>query len=178
MAQAGVGDTAPDFTLLGTGGRSFTLSEQLGAPVVLVFYPGDETPVCTMQLREYSAGAEAFAALGATVWAISPQGVESHERFACRQDLAMPLLADEDKDLGRAFGIVGPLGFYRRSVFVIDRDGVIRYAHRSSTGLTFRPTTDLIEAVRAAETGSAAGSEEDTSEDGGEASEVAQPVEG
>ena len=150
MATPAVGDEAPDFTLPGTGGRTFTLSEQRGRPLVLAFYPGDDTPVCTLQLREYSAGIDAFAEVGAVVWGISPQGVDSHERFACRQQLAMPLLADEDKEVGRAYGILGPLGFYRRSVFVVDAEGKVSYSHRAIAGLTFRPTDELVQAVEAA----------------------------
>ncbi|MGH9103780.1 MAG: peroxiredoxin [Acidimicrobiales bacterium] len=145
-----VGDPAPQFRLEGTGGRSYALGDYLGRPVVLVFYPGDGTPVCTHQLRSYSEGIESFADLGAAVLAISPQDVASHERFSARESLRMPLLADIDKEVGRAYGIVGPVGFYRRSVFVVDPTGAVVYAHRGITGLTFRPTDQLVAAVRAA----------------------------
>src|SRR5437879_2893035 len=131
----GVGDPAPDFTLPGTGDREYRLSEQRGGPVVLAFYPGDNTAVCTMQLRSYSSDMSSFDGVGATLWGISPQSVDSHEDFACKQSLSVPLLADTDKAVGRAYGILGPLGFYRRSVFVIDAEGVIRFARRGLTGL-------------------------------------------
>ena len=117
---------------------------------MLVFYPGDNTPVCTMQLNTYSSDIGQFEGLGAQVLAISPQSVESHEQFASVHGFSFPLLADEEKAVGRAYGILGPVGFYRRSVFVIDGEGVIRYAHRASAGLTFRSTKELVEAVRAA----------------------------
>ena len=149
MASPSVGEAAPDFTLLGTGGRTYTLSEYRGKPVVLVFYPADDTPVCTTQLATYSSDIERFSGLGAQVLALSPQGVESHEKFAERLGLTFPLLADEEKEVGRLYGIVGPLGFYRRSVFVIDADGVVRYAHRALSGLTYRPTDELVEAIEA-----------------------------
>jgi peroxiredoxin Q/BCP len=153
---AKVGDTAPEFTLPGTDGtdegrRSYGLQEFRGQPVVVVFYPGDNTPVCTRQLNAYSSDIESFREAGAQVLAISPQSVESHEQFSCKQGgFAFPMLADEDKAVGSAYGILGPVGFYRRSAFVVDGDGVISYAHRAMVGLTFRPTTELIDAVRAA----------------------------
>jgi peroxiredoxin len=146
-----IGDAAPDFDLPGTGGRSYSLSEYRGQPVVLVFYPGDSTPVCTRQLNEYTSDIDKFAEVGAQVLAISPQSVESHEGFAKEQGgFGFPLLADEDKGVGTAYGIIGPVGFYRRSVFVIDGAGVIRYAHRAVGGTTFRPTNELVDAVRSA----------------------------
>ena len=147
----GIGDEAPDFELPGTGSRSYSLAEYWGQPVVLVFYPGDSTPVCTRQLNEYTSDIDKFVEVGAQVLAISPQSVESHEGFAKDQGgFGFPLLADEDKAVGIAYGIIGPVGFYRRSVFVIDGEGVIRYAHRAVGGLTFRPTNELVDAVRAA----------------------------
>jgi peroxiredoxin Q/BCP len=146
-----VGDRAPDFTLPGTGQREYTLSEYRGTPVVLVFYPGDNTPVCTRQLNQYTSDIEQFSALGAQVLAISPQSVASHEGFADMQGgFGFPLLADEGKKVGEAYDILGPLGFYRRSTFVVDGDGVVRYAHRSVAGITFRPTDELLAAVKAA----------------------------
>ena len=155
MAGA-VGDIAPDFKLAGSddtdaGRRIYTLSEYRGKPVVLVFYPGDNTPVCTRQLNAYTEDIGAFEDVGAQVLAISPQSVASHEGFSCKQGgFGFPLLADEDKSVGADYGILGPVGFYRRSAFVIDRDGVIRYAHRAIAGLTFRPTKELVDAMRKA----------------------------
>jgi thioredoxin-dependent peroxiredoxin len=122
-----------------------------------VFYPGDDTPTCTTQLASYSADLDQFAGLGADVLGISPQDVASHERFAEKLGLGFPLLSDTDKEVGRAYGLVGPLGFYRRSVFVVDAGGVIRYAHRSPHGLNYRPVEELVEAVEAAATPAAGG---------------------
>jgi peroxiredoxin Q/BCP len=114
VARVEVGDPAPLFTLPGTGGRTYALRELRGSPVLLVFYPADFTPVCTQQLRSYSEDLSAFTELGAVVWCLSPQDVDSHERFAAEHRLGMPLLADTDKKVGEAYGILGPLGFYRR----------------------------------------------------------------
>lgn len=152
MAVA-VGDLAPDFSLPGVheGERSeYRLSSQRGAPVVLVLYPGDNSVVCTRQLASYTEDIEGFADVGATVWAISPQDLDSHERFAGKHSLAMPLLADTDKEVFGSYGCLGPLGFPRRSVFVVDGDGRLAYAHRSYAGVTFKSSDDLIDAVRAA----------------------------
>jgi peroxiredoxin Q/BCP len=155
----GVGDPAPDFTLAGTDGtdeghRDYTLSAYAGRPVVLVFYPGDNTPVCTRQLTTYTAEIDAFREVDAQVLAISPQSVESHDGFSANQGgFAFPLLADVDKDVARAYGVLGPVGFYRRSVFVIDAEGIIRHAHRAVAGLWFRPTDELVAAVAAGSAG-------------------------
>jgi thioredoxin-dependent peroxiredoxin len=146
----GVGDRAPDFSLPATGGEVCSLEGLRGSPVVLVFYPGDNTPVCTTQLKSYNADIDDFTDLGATMLGISPQGVESHEAFSDAHGFDFPLLADTDKAVGEAYGVLGPLGFYRRSIFVVDGEGIIRYAHRAIAGLTFRKTDELVEAVRTA----------------------------
>jgi peroxiredoxin Q/BCP len=146
----GVGDAAPPFVLPGTGDRTYSLADYAGHKVVLAFYPGDFTPVCTKQLGSYSEDMGRFEELGARVLGISPQDVASHERFACQEGLRFPLLADVDKSVGDAYGIVGPLGFYRRAVFVIDGTGTIRYVHRSASGMSFVPADDLLDAVHAA----------------------------
>ncbi len=145
----GIGDVAPDFTLPGTGGE-VVLSGLRAAPVVLVFYPGDNTPVCTTQLNSYNDDIGSFEGVGAALLAISPQDLASHEAFSSRHGFSFPLLADTDKAVGAVYGVIGPLGFYRRSVFVVDGEGVIRYAHRSGHGLTYRRTDELVAAVEAA----------------------------
>lgn len=153
---AEIGTPAPAFTLDGTDGtpegrRSYSLAEYLGQPVVLVFYPGDSTPVCTRQLNAYTEDIASFEDAGAQVLAISPQGIDSHEEFSHKQGgFAFPLLADTGKAVGEAYGILGPLGFYRRSAFVVDAQGVLRFAHRAVAGLTFRSTDELVAAVKAA----------------------------
>lgn len=148
-----VGTTAPNFRVSGTDGtkpgrRDYALSDYAGQPVVLVFYPADHSPVCTVQLQTYSHDIGEFADVGAQVLALSPQSVDDHEGFLAAHDFAFPLLADDDKKVGEAYGILGPLGFYRRSIFVVDREGTVRYAHRATAGLTFRPTDEIVEAVR------------------------------
>jgi thioredoxin-dependent peroxiredoxin len=146
------GEVSPDFTLPGielADGEvvhsEFTLSQQRGKPIVLAFYPGDDTTVCTRQLCSYTSGLENFTGFGASVWAISPQGLASHEKFARKYDLAFPLLADEGLTVARQYGItLGGAGL-RRSVFVIDSGGVVRWKHVTLVGLTF-PTAATIAA--------------------------------
>lgn len=151
-----IGQVPPDFTLPGlelADGEviqsRYTLSEQRGRPIVLAFYPGDNTAVCTRQLCSYTSGLENFTGFGASVWAISPQGLASHEQFARKYNLAFPLLADEGLTVARDYGItLGGAGL-RRSVFVIDAAGLLRWKHVTLVGLTF-PTAQTIAAQLAA----------------------------
>jgi peroxiredoxin Q/BCP len=143
-----VGDQAPEFTLPSTGGTDVSLGDFRGRPVVLVFYPGDDTPVCTKQLNSYNDELGQFEALDAQVLGISAQGVDSHERFAEKHGFRFPLLADPDKKVAGLYGTLGPIGFPRRSVFIVGGDGVVRYAHRAIAGLTFRPVSELVEALQ------------------------------
>ncbi|NNN18812.1 MAG: peroxiredoxin [Acidimicrobiaceae bacterium] len=142
-----VGDRAPEFKLLGVPDGEYSLSRFPGKIVVLAFYPADNSPVCTTQLRTYTMDQASFDSLDAVVLGISPQGIASHKAFYEEQAIKLPLLADEDKTVAQAYGVLGPLGFYRRSVFVINRDGLITYAHRTTAGLSFSPTSVLIEAI-------------------------------
>jgi thioredoxin-dependent peroxiredoxin len=139
-----VGDAAPDFTLPATGDRNVSLSDYAGQPVVLVFYPGDDTPVCTKQLNSYNDELEKFTELNAQVLGISAQDVSSHTAFAGKHGFEFPLLADTDKTVAALYGTLGPIGFPRRSVFIIDAGGVVRYAHRAIAGLTYRPVKELV----------------------------------
>jgi thioredoxin-dependent peroxiredoxin len=147
-----IGQVPPDFTLPGielTGSEisksEYTLSQQRGQPIVLAFYPGDGTAVCTNQLCSYTSGLESFTGFGARVWAISPQDLTSHERFARENELAFPLLADKGLVVSRRYGIMLLGAGLRRSVFVIDADGVLRWKHVTLVGLTF-PSADTISA--------------------------------
>ncbi len=139
-----VGDAAPDFTLPGTDDATYSLSDYAGRPVVLVFYPGDDTPVCTKQLNAYNDDLSQFDELDAQIIGISAQSVASKEKFSGEHGFEFPLLADEDKEVAGLYGTLGPIGFPRRSVFIIDRGGVITYVHKAMAGLTFRPVDELV----------------------------------
>jgi len=151
-----IGDGAPDFELEGIDGRSgdralYRRADALGAPLVLVFYPADGSPVCTRQLTEYTQGVSRFDELGVAVYGISPQSADSHAGFAAAQGgFGFPLLADTDKAVGRSYGILGLLDLYRRSTFIVDAGGTIVYAHRSiGPGFRFKPIDELLDAVNA-----------------------------
>ncbi|MFD5190144.1 peroxiredoxin [Streptomyces sp. NPDC058357] len=147
-----LGLSAPDFTLPGgllTGEdferRDYGLASARGRAVVLAFYPGDNTAVCTKQLCSYSSGMEAFGALDAEVWGISPQGVDSHESFARAHGLRMPLLADAGRETARAYGVAAPGIGVRRAIFLIGPDGVLRWKHVALLGATYQSLGTLTE---------------------------------
>jgi thioredoxin-dependent peroxiredoxin len=151
MTKLTVGDPAPDFTLPGTDGshhRDYTLAEFRGVPVVLVFYPADNSPVCTVQLGNYNDNIAAFGKVGAQVLALSPQSIDSHDEFhAAHETFGFPLLSDKDKVVGRLYGALGPLGFYRRTLVVVGPDGHVAYVHRSLTSMGFQPADAIVEAI-------------------------------
>ena len=141
-----VGDPAPDFELDGTAGR-FKLSDHLGERVVLLFYPGDNTTVCTKQFCSYRDNAEAFGGLDATVVGISNQSVESHENWTRKHSLTVPLLADEDSSVAKAYGAHQTFIGTKRAVIIVDEDGVVRARHDHLLGLDFQSVADLQDAL-------------------------------
>lgn len=141
-----VGDLAPDFALEGTDG-SFRLSDHRGQRVVLLFYPGDETPVCTRQFCSYRDRADDMGALDAVVVGISDQDLDSHEEFSAHHGLTVPLLADVDRAVAKAYGASAPVLGTRRAAFVIDEDGIVRHRVVHMLGLDFQSADDLAEAL-------------------------------
>ncbi len=115
------GDEAPDFSLPRDGGGMVTLSEQRPAPVVLFFYPRDDTPGCTREAAAFSALADDFAAAGARVLGISTDSIASHERFRDRHGLRVPLLSDEGADVCRAYGVWKEKNMYGRKFMGVER---------------------------------------------------------
>lgn len=150
VAKVDVGEPAPDFELDGSGGVTYRLSDYRGRWVILAFYPGDFTPVCTRQFCSYRDGADHLDDLDAVVLGISPQSVSSHERFIAEHDLTVPLLADTDHSTSRAYGVVIPGGLVRRSIFIIDPEGVIRYRHVALLGLRYKDVEHLAQALAGA----------------------------
>jgi thioredoxin-dependent peroxiredoxin len=142
-----VGEQAPDFELEGTEGH-FRLSDHRGERVVLLFYPGDNTPVCTKQFCSYRDRPDDLAGLGATVVGISAQGLESHRGFIEKNHLTVPLLADEDGAVAKAYGAHGRLGT-KRAVVILDEDGVVRHRHDHLLGLDFQSVDELKAALDA-----------------------------
>lgn len=142
------GDPAPDFTLNGVPEGRYRLADQLGKVVVLAFYPGDFTPVCTRQLQHYEDKRQSLIATGATMWAISNDTQEKHERMAKSYALTFPLLADTDAKVAAAYGVRSLLGSARRSIFLIDRAGKVRYRHEDPLSLSYRSVDDILLALR------------------------------
>jgi peroxiredoxin Q/BCP len=143
-----VGQRAPDFELPGTDGP-FRLSEHRGRRVVLLFYPGDNTPVCTRQFCSYRDRAEDVDSLDAVIVGISGQDLDSHEQFKAANGLNVPLLADVDGKVAKAFGAHAPVIGTRRAVVIVDEEGVVRHRHDHRLGLDFQDVDDLREALAA-----------------------------
>jgi peroxiredoxin Q/BCP len=127
-----VGQEAPDFELESDSGERVRLSALRGSPVVLYFYPKDDTPGCTLQACEIRDAWSDFEARGAVVLGVSPDSVSSHERFRSKYDLPFTLLADPDHDVAELYGVwveqtYGDKTYIgnERSTFVIDSDGKV-----------------------------------------------------
>jgi thioredoxin-dependent peroxiredoxin len=164
MAKLDSGDPAPDFELPGTGEKTYRLADYRGRKLILAFYPGDATTVCTKQFCSYRDQGDRLDRLGAEVLGISPQSLESHEHWVKEQELNVPLLADEDLAVSRAYGVtgwIGPFGrlgglkdtpggrYVMRSIFIVDEQGIVRYRHVSRTGASYESVADLERALAA-----------------------------
>lgn len=148
-STAQTGTPAPDFALRDGEGAEWRLSDQRGKVVVLLFYPGDETPICTRQMCSVRDRWEDYAATGAEVVGLSTNTVESHKSFAEHHDLPLRLLADLDREVADLYGAQSLIpGKVARSVFVIDRGGVIRYRDVRPLGLLRPKDDDIIKAIQ------------------------------
>ena len=137
-----MGESAPDFELPGTDGP-FRLSEHRGERVVLLFYPGDNTLVCTKQFCSYRDRAQDFASLTATVVGISSQDLDSHEAFTAKHGLNVPLLSDVDRQVAMDYSAFSPRLGTKRAVIVIDEQGVVRHRHDHLLGLDYQSVDEL-----------------------------------
>lgn len=142
-----VNDKAPDFSLQSDSGEDYRLSDHAGKRLLLVFYPGDNTPVCTRQLCEYRDGIESFAGLGVSVVGISSDDLESHRAFRDKHDLPFVLLSDPDLKVAKLYGCKGTFGM-KRAVFLVDEKGTVRYAHVETLALFRRRAEELLDAIR------------------------------
>ena len=107
MSRVKVGQKAPDFVLPGTHDKIYRLADYGGTGVILAFYPGDFTPVCTRQFCSYRDDGDRIESLGMPMLGVSPQSVASHERFSEKNELHVPLLADTDKKVAKEYGYRG-----------------------------------------------------------------------
>ena len=129
------GDAAPDFEMKDGTGKTWSLADLKGQKAILYFYPADDTPGCTTESCDFRDSSADLSAAGYVVLGVSPQGAESHQRFANKYSLNFPLLIDEHLAATRAFGAFKDLGEYKdipirvkRSTFVIDEEGRIALA--------------------------------------------------
>jgi peroxiredoxin Q/BCP len=138
-----IGDLAPDFTLPSIFGTDWRLHEQRGKVVALLFYPGDETLVCTKQLCSVRENWQRYLATGAEIVGISPGTVEDHKSFAEKYNLPLNLLADHERQVTSRFvkHLIWPI-WTTRGVVVIDAEGFIRY--RTIMLRAFRPSDDEV----------------------------------
>ncbi|MCZ2390828.1 MAG: peroxiredoxin [Acidobacteria bacterium] len=144
-----VGDDAPDFTLKDGDGEDWTLSDHRGKTVVLLFYPGDFTPVCTRQLCSVRDHWNAYQLTGAEVVGISTDTVDSHKKFSEAHDLPLRLLSDPGRKVSTLYGMKSWLpGRSARGVVVIGRDGKVSYKKVEPLSI-FRPADeDILAAIR------------------------------
>ena len=129
------GEPAPDFTLMSDSGEAVTLSSLRGRPVVLYFYPKDDTPGCTTEACEFRDAYDVFRERGAEVLGVSPDDVASHEKFKSKYELPFTLLADPDHEVAEKYGVWGERKFagktymgINRSTFIIDGEGKVARA--------------------------------------------------
>lgn len=131
------GDKAPAFTLPCDGGGNISLSDFKGRPLIVYFYPKDDTPGCTKEACEFRDLQADFSKVKAAVVGISRDSVKSHDKFKAKYDLPFPLGSDEDGKVCEAYGAWGERTMYGRkfmgvvrSTFLIDGKGVLRKAWR------------------------------------------------
>lgn len=123
-----VGDKAPDFEALTYGEERLKLSDQIKKnPVVLYFYPKDNTPGCTKEACSLRDGMEELAGSGVQVIGVSTDGVKAHENFRDKYDLNFPLVSDKQKEIVKKYGVKSAFGTAKRVTFLIDRDGTIKH---------------------------------------------------
>ena len=150
--NAAINSPAPDFTLKDGNGEEWRLSDHRGKVVVLLFYPGDETPVCTRQMCSLRDRWDDYLATGAEVVGISSDSIESHKNFASHHNLPLRLLSDSDGAVSRLYSARSLIpGRVARAVFVIDANGILRYSDVRPIGLFKPKDDDNIAAIRAAQ---------------------------
>jgi thioredoxin-dependent peroxiredoxin len=147
-----IGDTAPNFSLKDGDGDEWNLSEQRGKTVVLLFYPGDDTPVCTAQMCSVRDNWSQYQATGAEVVGISMDSEKSHKSFADKYSLTLKLLSDKSGEVVEKYDVKSWLpGRSARAVVVIDKNGRVAY-HKVQALSLFKPNDEeILEAIRTAE---------------------------
>ena len=122
------GSKAPEFSLSDDAGATVTMASLRGKNVVLVFYPGDDTPTCTRQLCEFRDRWEQAKARNVAVYGVNPQGSSKHQKFRAKYKFPFPLLVDRGQQMGKLYHANGLI--VKRTVYLIGPDGTILYAKR------------------------------------------------
>ncbi|NTV92766.1 MAG: peroxiredoxin [Chlorobiaceae bacterium] len=144
------GMKAPEFSLPDATGRMISLSDFIGQKVLIIFYPGDDTPVCTAQLCDYRNNVLEFTRRGIVVLGISADTMESHRLFAEKNQLPFTLLSDSEKNIAKAFDALGFLGMSQRAYVLVDEKGVVLLSYSDFLPVTYQPMKDLLARIDAA----------------------------
>lgn len=138
-----IGHKAPNFSLPATTGKPVKLADYQGKKLIIIFYPMDQTPGCTIQLCAMRDLYPEIKALGGEGIAVNPASVESHRKFAAKQNYQFPLLEDKKKTMAHDYGVLGHLGMINRTVYIVDKKGIVRFAQRGMPS-----TQDLLQALK------------------------------
>jgi len=142
-----VGNTVPDFSLVTDNGKPFKLSSKIKNKVLLVFYPGDGTPICANQFNDYKMSVDKFKDLKVELIGISTNDSQSHKLFKNKNDLPFTLLSDSDAKVSKEYDCYGWFGV-KRGVFLIDKDMELKYSYIESVSIFKRTASELIEAIK------------------------------
>lgn len=141
---------APAFTLTDAEGKNVSLSDFTGKKVLIIFYPGDDTPVCTAQMCDYRNNVQEFTKRGIVVLGISPDSSTSHKSFSERHQLPFTLLSDIEKKTAKAYDTLGFLGISQRAYVLVDEEGMVLLAYSDFLPILYQPMKDLLAKIDAA----------------------------
>ncbi len=141
---------APAFTLPDAEGHTISLSDFTGKKVLIIFYPGDDTPVCTAQMCDYRNNVLEFTKRGIMVLGISSDSTASHKSFAERNQLPFTLLSDTEKTVAKAYDALGFLGMSQRAYVLVDEKGIVLLAYSDFLPIIYQPMKDLLAKIDAA----------------------------
>lgn len=141
------GDIAKNFILKDETGKSFELYKNLDTQILLVFYPKDDTLVCSTQLAEYNENLDEFSKNKIKVVGISTDSIQSHSDFCNKLKIKFPLLADEDREVNRQYNAINFLGMNKRLLVIIGTDRKVLWT-ASTLPVTFIKTKEIVEKVK------------------------------
>ena len=142
-----VGNKVPDFSLVADNGKPFKLSSKIKNKVLLVFYPGDGTPVCTNQFTDYRDNLKKFTEVGVEIIGISTNDTKSHKSFKNDHNLPFTLLSDLDASVAKSYDCYGWFGT-QRGVYLVDKDLELKYFHVESVSIFKRSAAELLESIK------------------------------